>query len=165
VSEIRTRYTVIKGLDGVDSIVPNEMLVNSVVESETFTDSSTRVAVRIGVSYDCDIEQAMQLLIDVATAQDRVMSQPPPRAFLVAFGDSAITLEVGFWIPDPQNGTQLLTSAINLGIYHAYKQAGIGIPVPQREISIKTSIAELPAGFASPPPAPQSASPARPYDA
>jgi small-conductance mechanosensitive channel len=121
--------------------------------------------VRIGVSYDCDIEQAMQLLIDVATAQDRVMSQPPPRAFLVAFGDSAITLEVGFWIPDPQNGTQLLTSAINLGIYHAYKQAGIGIPVPQREISIKTSIAELPAGFASPPPAPQSASPARPYDA
>ena len=86
-------------------------------------------------------------------------------AILVAFGDSAITLEVGFWIPDPQNGTQLLTSAINLGIYHAYKQAGIGIPVPQREISIKTSIAELPAGFASPPPAPQSASPARPYDA
>ena len=84
VSEIRTRYTVIKGLDGVDSIVPNEMLVNSVVESETFTDSSTRVAVRVGVSYDCDVEQAMQLLIDVATAQDRVMSQPPPRAFLHA---------------------------------------------------------------------------------
>ena len=99
------------------------------------------------------------------------MSQPPPRAFLVAFGDSAITLEVGFWIPDPQNGTLMLTSAINLGIYHAYKQAGIEIPVPQREITIKASAADLPAGFAPPPPlapsAPssQSAAPARPYDA
>lgn len=171
VSEIRTRYTVIKGLDGVDSIVPNEMLVNSVVESETFTDSSTRIAVRVGVSYDCDVDLAMQMLIDVAKAQERVMSQPPPRAFLVAFGDSAITLEVGFWIPDPQNGTLMLTSAINLGIYHAYKQAGIEIPVPQREITIKASPADLPASFVPPPPPPpsappsQSAPPARPPDA
>ncbi len=178
VSEIRTRYTVIKGLDGVDSIVPNEMLVNSVVESETFTDSSTRVAVRVGVSYDCDVEQAMQLLIEVATAQDRVLSQPPPRAFLVAFGDSSITLEVGFWIPDPQNGTLLLTSAINLGVYRAFKQAGIDIPVPQREISFKVPKGAAAAGaasaasapsFAPPlpplPPASQTALPARPHDA
>jgi small-conductance mechanosensitive channel len=165
VSEIRTRYTVIKGLDGVDSIVPNEMLVNSVVESETFTDSSTRIAVRVGVSYDCDVDQAMQVLIDVAKAQERVMSQPPPRAFLVAFGDSSITLEVGFWIPDPQNGTLMLTSAINLGIYHAYKQAGIEIPVPQREISIKALPADLPAGFVPPRPAPAAAQPPRPHDA
>jgi len=173
VSEIRTRYTVIKGLDGVDSIVPNEMLVNSVVESETFTDSSTRIAVRVGVSYDCDVEQAMQLLIDVTTAQERVMSQPPPRAFLVAFGDSSITLEVGFWIPDPQNGTLMLTSAINLGVYRAFKQAGIDIPVPQREISIKKApkaagniagASATPAPFAPPSAAP-AAQPPRPHDA
>ena len=93
------------------------------------------------------------------------MSQPPPRAFLVAFGDSSITLEVGFWIPDPQNGTLTLTSAINLGIYRAYKQAGIEIPVPQREISIKASPADLPAGFVPPRPAPAGAQAPRPHDA
>ena len=101
------------------------------------------------------------------------MSQPPPRAFLVAFGDSSITLEVGFWIPDPQNGTLMLTSAINLGVYRAFKQAGIDIPVPQREISIKKApkaagniagASATPAPFAPPSAAP-AAQPPRPHDA
>lgn len=137
VADIRTRYTVLRGLDGVDSIVPNEMLVGSVVESETFTNSRTRVAVQVGVAYGCDVERAMALLVRAAAAQPRVLRDPAPTAFLVAFADSSITLEVGFWIDDPKSGTLALRSDVNLAILRTFREAGIEIPFPQRELTVK----------------------------
>jgi small-conductance mechanosensitive channel len=137
VGDIRTRYTVLRGMDGVDSIVPNELLVSSVVESETFINTTTRAAVRVGVAYGCDVERAMALMVEVATAQERVLDDPAPLAFLIEFADSAIVLEVGFWIRDPQNGTLVLRSDINLGILRAFRDAGIEIPFPQRVVTMK----------------------------
>jgi small-conductance mechanosensitive channel len=137
VTHIRTRYTVLRGLDGVESIVPNEMLVSSVVESETFSNTTTRVALQVGVAYAGDIERAMGLMVEAARAQPRVLEDPPPLAFLVSFADSSITLELGFWIADPKNGTLGLRSDINLGILHGFRSAGIEIPFPQREITIR----------------------------
>jgi small-conductance mechanosensitive channel len=138
VSEIATRYTVLKGLDGVDAIVPNEMLVGSVVESETFTNTRTRIPLQVGVAYDCDVEQAMAILVDIARAQPRVLTDPPPLAFLVDFGDSSITLELGFWVSDPETGTLGLRSAINMEIWRRFRDAGIQIPFPQREVTVKS---------------------------
>lgn len=138
VSEIATRYTVIKGLDGVDAIVPNEMLVSSVVESETFTNTQARIPLQVGVSYASDVEQAMAILVEIARAQPRVLADPPPLAFLVNFADSSINLELGFWVDDPQTGTLGLRSAINLEIWRRFREAGIEIPFPQREFTIKS---------------------------
>jgi small-conductance mechanosensitive channel len=137
VSEIRTRYTVLRGNDGVDAIVPNEMLVSAVVESETFGSATTRVAIQVGIGYASDVERAMALLIQVAHAHPRVLRDPAPAAFLVAFGDSAMTLELGVWINDPQIGTLALRSDLNLAVWRAFNEAGIEIPVPQRELTIK----------------------------
>jgi small-conductance mechanosensitive channel len=144
VSEIATRYTVVKGLDGVDAIIPNEMLVGSVVESETFSNSNSRVAIQVGVAYGCDVEAAMAHLVQAAQAQPRVLSTPAPQAFLVNFGDSAINLEIGFWVDDPQAGTLGLRSAINLDILRRFREAGIDIPFPQRELTVRAGTA-LPA--------------------
>ena len=137
VTDIRTRYTVLRGLDGVDSIVPNEMLVSSVVESETFSNTTTRAALRVGVAYGSDVERAMAILVELARAQPRVLKDPPPMAFLVEFGDSSIVLELGFWIEDPTNGTLLLRSDINRGLLRRFREEGIEIPFPQRELTIK----------------------------
>jgi len=139
VSDIRTRYTVLRGLDGVESIVPNEMLVSSVVESETFSNTVTRVALQVGVAYASDVERAMALLVQIAADQPRVLKDPAPTAFLVAFGDSAITLEVGFWIEDPKNGTLALRSDMNLALLRAFRAEGIEIPFPQRELTIRSA--------------------------
>lgn len=151
VAEIRTRYTVIKGLDGVDSIIPNEMLVSSVVESETFTDSSTRIALQVGIGYASDVERAMSILVAAAAAQPRVMDAPAPKAFLVAFADSAITLEVGFWVKDPEIGTLALRSDINLEILRRFREAGIEIPFPQRDVTLRAATGVL---LAAPPDTP-----------
>jgi len=137
VTDIRTRYTVLRGMDGIESIVPNEMLVSSVVESETFTSTVTRASLQVGVAYASDVERAMALLVQVAADQPRVLKDPGPKAFLVAFGDSSITLELGFWIDDPKSGTLGLRSDMNLALLRAFRAEGIEIPFPQREVTIR----------------------------
>ncbi len=134
VSQITTRYTVLKGMTGIESIVPNETLVGSIVQNETFTDPKVRVAVPIQVSYATDLEKAMAIMIEAAKAQPRVMHDPAPGAFLEAFADSGINLQLGFWIRDPAEGTLGIRSAINMQIWRRFKEEGIEIPFPQREI-------------------------------
>jgi len=134
VTQITTRYTVLKGLSGVEAIVPNEILVNSVVLNESYTDPLLRIALPVQISYGSDIERAMAILLDAAKLQPRVLASPEPMAFLAAFGDSGINLELGFWISDPQEGTLQLRSDINRAIWREFQAAGIEIPYPQREV-------------------------------
>jgi len=136
VMQITTRYTVLRNLNGVEALVPNELLVGSVVLNETYSDRKVRVTIPLQVAYETDIEQAMAIIVEVAKAEPRVMADPPPVAMLVAFADSGINLELGFWILDPEQGTGMIRSNINLAIWHAFKAAGIGIPYPQREVRL-----------------------------
>ena len=136
VTKITTRYTVLKGLTGVEAIVPNEVLVSSVVQNESYTDPRVRISLPVQVGYAADIERAMALLVAAAAAQPRVLSDPAPSALVVAFADSGIDLELGFWIADPANGVGPVRSAINLAIWKAFKAEGIEIPFPQREVRI-----------------------------
>lgn len=134
VTRITTRYTLLRGMTGVEMIVPNEMLVGSVITNETFTDPKVRIAVPMQVGYGSDIEQAMELLVVAAQAQPRVLIDPPPRATISAFADSGINLELGFWIDDPEEGTGQVRSDILLAVWKSFKTAGIEIPFPQREV-------------------------------
>lgn len=144
VSQITTRYTVLKGGSGAESIVPNETLVGSVVQSETFTDNRMRVALPVQVSYATDLEQAMAILVEAAKGQERVLSDPAPKAFLETFADSGINLQLGFWIQDPAEGTLGIRSAINLEVWRRFKEEGIEIPFPQREIRVLNPVSTVP---------------------
>ncbi|MCX7170713.1 MAG: mechanosensitive ion channel [Proteobacteria bacterium] len=143
VTQITTRYTVLKGLTGVEAIEPNEILVSSVVLNESYTDPQVRIALPVQIGYASDIEQAMRVLLDAARDQPRVLRDPQPMAFVVAFADSGINLELGFWINDPQLGTLELRSAIYLAIWRGFQSAGIVIPYPQREVRM---VGDNPAG-------------------
>jgi small-conductance mechanosensitive channel len=136
VSQITTRYTVLKGMSGIESIVPNETLVGAVVQNETFTDPKVRIALPVQVSYATDLEKAMAILVEAARNQPRVMTDPAPGAFVEAFADSGINLQLGFWISDPTEGTLGIRSAINLEIWRRFKEEGIEIPFPQREVRV-----------------------------
>lgn len=136
VTQITTRYTVLKGQTGVEAIVPNEVLVSSVVQNESFTDPKVRISLPVQVGYGADIERAMAILVAAAQAQPRVLADPAPRAFVLAFADSGINLELGFWIADPENGAGPVRSDINLAIWKAFRAEGIEIPFPQREVRI-----------------------------
>jgi small-conductance mechanosensitive channel len=134
VSQITTRYTLLRGMTGVEMIVPNEMLIGSVIVNETFTDPKVRIAIPVQVAYGTDLEKAMAILVVAAQAQPRVLSDPEPKALLVMFADSGFNLELGFWIADPDQGSQQLRSDIQLQIWRDFQAAGIQIPFPQREL-------------------------------
>jgi small-conductance mechanosensitive channel len=95
-----------------------------------------RLATTIGVAYDSDLELASRLMIEAATAQQRVLADPPPRVFLTQFADSSVNLELGFWIADPDAGKGNIVSDINFAIWRAFKAHGVQIPFPQREVRI-----------------------------
>jgi small-conductance mechanosensitive channel len=136
VTQITTRYTVLRGQTGVESIVPNEMLIGSVVQNETYTDTRLRLAANVQVAYGCDLERAMRVLVDLARRHPRVLAEPAPTAYLLRFADSGLDLELGFWISDPQQGSANIRSDINLDIWREFGRAGIGIPCPRRDVRL-----------------------------
>lgn len=136
VTRITTRYTVLRSLGGVEALVPNELLVGSVVQNESYSDPQVRIMLPVQVAYDSDLERAMAIMATAAAAQPRVLVEPAPAVLLREFADSGINLELGFWVADPQNGVGQLRSEINLAIWREFKQAGISIPFPQREVRI-----------------------------
>lgn len=136
VSKITTRYTVLKHPAGTEYIVPNEALIANVVQNQSYSDTRLRLSTTVGVAYDSDLELAMRLMCAAAAAQPRVLSDSPPRVFLTAFADSAINLELGFWIADPEEGKGNVVSDINLAIWRAFRENGIQIPFPQREVRV-----------------------------
>jgi small-conductance mechanosensitive channel len=136
VTEITTRYVVLKSPDGTEALIPNDTLVTSTVVNQSYTDRKLRVAIPVQVSYRSDLEQAMAILVDAARRQPRVLADPEPSVALKEFADSGINLELGAWISDPEEGRIGLVSAINLEIWREFRRQGIEIPFPQREVRL-----------------------------
>ena len=138
VTQITTRYTVLKGLTGIEAIIPNEMLVGSVVQNESYSDTKVRLRLPVQVAYGTDLDRAIDILVDAAKRETRVLDDPPPKGFVLEFADSGINLELGFWIADPQEGTYQVRSDINRAIWKAFQAEHIEIPFPQREVRLLT---------------------------
>ncbi|MFZ2853399.1 MAG: mechanosensitive ion channel domain-containing protein [Rhodocyclaceae bacterium] len=149
VTQITTRYTVLRTLAGTEVIIPNEYLVSNIVQNQSYTDTRVRIAVAVQVAYSTDLELAMRLMEGAAASAARVLADPPPKVLLKAFAESGIDLELGFWIADPHEGSGAVRSEINLAIWRAFRDHRIEIPFPQREVRLVGGEAVFPP--ASPP--------------
>jgi small-conductance mechanosensitive channel len=138
VQELRARYIVVRDRDGVETLIPNENLVTSEVINWSYSDKTVRMKLPVQISYDSDPEQAMKIMLECAYASPRVQHVPEPLCRLMEFADSGIQLELRIWIIDPENGLGGVRSDVNLAIWRAFKQAGITIPYPQRDVHIKS---------------------------
>ncbi len=137
VHELKARYVVVRNREGVDTLIPNENLITSEVINWSYMDRNVRLKIPVQISYDDDPEQAMEIMTQCAYASPRVLRDPEPLARLMGFGDSGIDLEVRVWIGDPESGFGNVRSSVNLAIWRAFKEAGITIPFPQRDLNIK----------------------------
>ena len=136
VTRITTRYVVVRSLAGVEAIIPNDTLVTTTVLNHSYTDKKVRLAVTLQVAYGTDLVPVQRLLVEIAQRQARVMRDPEPTAQMTNFADSGIELEVGFWIDDPENGSQNIRSDISVQILSEFRTRGIEIPFPQREVTL-----------------------------
>jgi small-conductance mechanosensitive channel len=151
VRAIETRYTVIKGTDGVESIIPNEKLITDSVNHHTYSDPKVSVVVNVSVSYESDVEKACALLLECAKRQARVIHDPPAVAFVKQLADSGVDLALTVWISDPGKGEADLRSGLLLDILRTFKQHGIDIPYPRRDVRLiaTPATAEMPAASAT----------------
>jgi small-conductance mechanosensitive channel len=136
VSEMRTRYMVLRKLDNTEVVIPNETLITSAVINHSLSDRKTRIQMQVQVSYESPLELAMQLMHDAAVQQVRILKDPEPAVLIKGFGESGIELSLSAWIADPEEGSAALQSAIYLNIWRSFQANSISIPYPQREVRI-----------------------------
>ncbi|VAW90687.1 Potassium efflux system KefA protein / Small-conductance mechanosensitive channel [hydrothermal vent metagenome] len=136
VKELRARYVVIRDRNGVERLIPNENLVTSEVINWSYTDKNIRIKIPVQISYQNDPEIAMQLMKDAAQEMERVITTPEVATRLLNFGDNGINLELRVWINDPHNGINSVRSEINISIWKKFKENGIVIPFPQRDVHV-----------------------------
>jgi len=136
VKHIGIRSSVITTQDGADAIIPNATLISEKLMNWTLTNDWRRVDVRVGVAYGSDLEKAMHTLYSVAIADPDVGQTPPPAVLFQGFGDSAQNLELRFWL---RVGAQVdVKSRVSIAVAQAFQEAGIEIPVPQRDIRVRS---------------------------
>ena len=138
ISDIKARYTVIRSLTGRESIVPNEMLINSRVENLSLADSRILQSTQVTVAYGTDVEGVMQLLMQACEAQKKVLKDPLPFVTLTHFGADGLEFGAHYWVDEQQAGLLTLKSEINIRILQLLQAKGIEIPYPQRVVHTRS---------------------------
>jgi small-conductance mechanosensitive channel len=134
ITDISTRYTVIRALNGRESIVPNDMMITQRVENSSLADPHVLLSTTVQVAYGTDLAFLLPHLVDTVAAVPRVLGPSAPAAMLSAFAADGLELTITFWIADPENGQGNVRSAVNLAILRALNAAGVEIPFPQRVV-------------------------------
>tara|TARA_R110002110_G_scaffold310301_1_gene523756 strand:+ start:6423 stop:7742 length:1320 start_codon:yes stop_codon:yes gene_type:complete len=151
VNTLSARYVSVVTRDGVEHLIPNENLITQNVINWSYSSRKVRLRAPLGVSYDTDLPHALKVCMEAAGSLDRVLNNPAPNCLITGFGDSSIDLELRFWVEDPEAGAGNIKSAVYLAVWEAFREHGIAIPFPQREVAI-TSWTEARQPEKTPPP-------------
>ena len=140
VRELRARFVSVVTRDGKEYLIPNEDFITHEVINWSFTDSLVRLDVNFGVSYDSNPHEVSSLAIAAAAACPRVYRRKTPVCWMTGFGDSSLDFVLRFWIDDPREGLTNIRGVVLLALWDAFREHGIGIPYPHREILMKTPV-------------------------
>jgi len=135
ITDIRTRYTMIRASNGRESIVPNETLITQRVENLTDFDQRFSLSTTIVVDLDSNVEQVTQLLLAAARAQPRVLDKPAPSVLLVDILAHGLQFSLTYYINDPVNGQGNVRSAVNIAVLAGLRSAEVGLAMPQQRLA------------------------------
>ncbi len=134
ISDITTRYTVIRAANGRESIVPNELLITQRVENCSFADRNLALNTVVQVAYGTDLQALMPKLAQTVAAVERVLGDPAPAVLLSSFAADGLELTIVFWVGDPEMGTLNVRSQVNMVVLQRLTDEGVEIPYPQRVV-------------------------------
>ena len=144
VTALGGRYVSVVTRDGVEHLIPNETLISQPVENWTHTQRRTRLKLDVGVHHESDVRAVIALCEEAALSTERVLPDPAPKCLFIEFGESSLKLQLRFWIGDAQNGVQNVKSDVLLQIWDRFKQNGIRVPYPQRDVHVRSSAERTP---------------------
>ncbi|MBF0585724.1 mechanosensitive ion channel [Prosthecochloris sp. N3] len=138
VTRIAIRSTTIRTNDNINIIIPNSEFVSKQVTNWSHTDRNVRVSIPVGVSYRSDPEKVRNVLLAVADNHPAILERPAPDVIFHEFGNSSLNFELRVWTSTHIQTPKVLRSEMNYRIFEAFRQHGIEIPFPQRDIHIKS---------------------------
>ena len=144
VRRISVRATEIETFDRASVIIPNSEFITGAVKNLTHSDTMGRVTVKLRVAFDSDVEAVRELLVACAGEHPQVLQTPPPRLYLIAFGDIGIELELRFIVVNV-NYSLTVKSDIQMVILQRLRAAGVKIPVMPHEEPLPGAAAKPPA--------------------
>jgi len=128
--------------DHKEYLIPNENLMINQVENWSYSSKNVRIQVPVGIAYTADIVRAETLMLEAAGNVERILRAPPPVVWLDSFGENAVNFVIHCWINDPEEGVGNVRSQVLKQLWTLFRQNGIGIPYPQRDLHLRDS-AEL----------------------
>jgi small-conductance mechanosensitive channel len=137
VNKIGVRAVSIVTRDGKEYLIPNELLMTQEVVNWSYSTRDVRVSIPVSITYDCDVRVAHKLMIAAADASPRVLATPKPNVWITKLGENGIDHEIRVWILDPEAGIGAVRSEILSRVLELFRENGIAIPSPQREIVVK----------------------------
>jgi len=140
IRELSTRFVSVITRDGREHLIPNEDFITTPVINWSFSNELVRLDVHFGVSYDSDPNEISALAIAAAATVPRVLPSNTPVCWMTGFGDSSIDFILRFWISDPQNGLTNIRGKVLLAMWNTFKENGVNIPYPHREIIMRTPV-------------------------
>ncbi len=138
VNKIGVRAVSIITRDGIEYLIPNEILMTEQVENWSYSSRNVRIHIPVGVSYNCDIHKAQELMLQAAVETKRVLENPPPNVWMKGYGDSSVDHDILCWIADAEQGVGNVKSAILNRLWDLFQEHDIEIPFPQRDIHLKS---------------------------
>ena len=137
--EINTRSSVIRGVDGRESLVPNSVFLENTITNLTLSNRSLRRAITVGVAYGSSPQQVISILTECAERHGLIHKVPPPLVVFQDFGDNALLFKLYVWVAlDAKTNPELVESDLRMMIEKQFGETGIGFPFPQRDMHLKT---------------------------
>jgi small-conductance mechanosensitive channel len=136
VVKVGVRSTTLLTRSEVLVTVPNAMLNAGKVINQSAPGRRKRIKVPIGVGYGTDLDELESIVLDVAAAEELVLETPEPRARFRGFGSSTLQYELLCWVATPQREGKA-THRLNRALYERLGDAGIEIPYPKRDLTVR----------------------------
>ena len=143
VQKIRARSTVLVTSDNITTIIPNQKFIDSPVTNWTYGDPKVRFRIPVGVAYGSDVEKVRATLIEAAAEDPHTLDDPAPSVFFVEFGSSSLNFELVAWSDEMSHRPRRYQSDLNFAIDKKFREAGIEIPFPQRDLNIRSGILKV----------------------
>ena len=131
---IKSRYTALRRLDGVEILIPNEKLLTDEITNLTFSNTTVKLPLDLQISYESSIDKAIEIILIVCAKESRVIEEPKPNVYVKEFADSGINLHVSCYVTDPDKGFMGLKSDMYRAIFKEFMSNEIEIPYPHRTV-------------------------------
>lgn len=148
VTQIRIRATTILDFDRKELVVPNKEFISGQIVNWTLSDSTLRIVVPVGIAYGSDTRRAEELLREIADRHPKVLKDPKPLVYFMDFGDSSLDFELRVYISGLENYMPVL-SELHFEIDAAFREAGVEIAFPQRDLHIRSIHEAIPRALAA----------------